>query len=365
MPSLSYSDALKGLRTKTPARTASTLNIEGAGERGNKEGVSDTGSNGSTDTEFLMYVGGLDFGAFERHLEAESPNPNDPEDFPDIPIVPLGHPEVLDAFYKQLAARAMINGPGNGCDAVEAGENRHDNSPAHDESVHEPGTNETEHEQVFDCFFCENRQFNTAEEREEHEGFSHNYCRRCDRFFLDSSKYETHRNSPAHRDPTVPCPFCGTAFTTTAGICHHLESSTCPERPNFNDDTMYQMIRAKDTESIITNPRTKRVTGPTKVGEETRKGRYYRCPVGCDKPFKSLEALQGHMNSSVHRENLYKCPGLFCAAQFKKFSAVVNHLESGACHYMTPGQVRRWVKDILVTNRRVFRLRGKRADHKR
>lgn len=140
-----------------------------------------------------MYVGGLDFGAFERHLEAESPNPNDPEDFPDIPIVPLGHPEVLDAFYKQLAARAMINGPGNGCDAVEAGENRHDNSPAHDESVHEPGTNETEHEQVFDCFFCENRQFNTAEEREEHEGFSHNYCRRCDRFFLDSSKYETVR----------------------------------------------------------------------------------------------------------------------------------------------------------------------------
>jgi hypothetical protein len=63
------------------------------------------------------------------------------------------------------------------------------------------------------------------------------------------------------------------------------------------------MIRAKDTESIVTKPRTKRVTGPTKVGEETRKGRYYRCPVGCDKPFKSLEALQGHMNSSVRKSS--------------------------------------------------------------
>jgi hypothetical protein len=37
MPPLSYSDALKGLRTQTPVRAVSTLNADGAGERGNKE----------------------------------------------------------------------------------------------------------------------------------------------------------------------------------------------------------------------------------------------------------------------------------------------------------------------------------------
>jgi hypothetical protein len=60
---------------------------------------------------------------------------------------------------------------------------------------------------------------------------------------------------------------------------------------------------------------------------------------------------------------MYKCPNKFCTQDFKRFAAVVNHLESGVCHYMTPLQVRKWTRKRLLPNRPIFPSAGPTPRH--
>ncbi|KAL1840450.1 hypothetical protein VTJ49DRAFT_447 [Mycothermus thermophilus] len=282
--------------------------------------------------------------------DSDTSTGGDVSDLPKVPLSSLGDEDAYDDFYARVAARGGYdnsaekdawNGSGsNGDDALKS-------------------TGEDDAEKTFWCVGCWKR-FDNLRECADHEAVVHNYCRPCERMFSNALDFATHLNSPAHQDATVPCPFCEVKFTTVAGVVHHIESTTCEVRPNLNDDEVYRMIRARDKFDVLTKaPRDgkmPRLTQEEVNEEESWTGHGYQCLL-CGKEFKGVVALQQHMDSAVHRQHLYRCPSIWCCAEFKKFSAVVNHLESGTCKYMKPSQVERFVRDIFTRNRPLYRLR--------
>lgn len=65
--------------------------------------------------------------------------------------------------------------------------------------------------------------------------------------------------------------------------------------------------------------------------EASFNGSYYACPfVDCRKrKFKSLHALNKHLNSPAHDKNQFKCPG--CHTEFKLISGFIQHVEARMC----------------------------------
>ncbi|KAL2268443.1 hypothetical protein VTJ83DRAFT_3289 [Remersonia thermophila] len=131
---------------------------------------------------------------------------------------------------------------------------------------------------------------------------------------------------------------------------------TCEARPDLNDEKLFAMVRAKDKLNILTKDLQGDNAPPsaqTKMAEGMFRQGWHWCSL-CPRRFKDLKALQQHMASAAHRPNLYRCPSQWCTAEFKKLSAVINHLESGACGYVKPRQVHKFVRDILTKKNRVI-----------
>ena len=62
-----------------------------------------------------------------------------------------------------------------------------------------------------------------------------------------------------------------------------------------------------------------------------------------------MNALNAHLNSSVHKQKVYHCPNTKskCEKQFVTLAGLFNHLESEACAFMRFEKVQRQVRDVL------------------
>ncbi|KAK0732129.1 hypothetical protein B0H67DRAFT_94285 [Lasiosphaeris hirsuta] len=211
--------------------------------------------------------------------------------------------------------------------------------------------NDDDEEEDEECFVCMHSS-PTEEDIKNHEVIVHHYCRDCNRQFENHNNIRMHLNSQLHRGQTVGCPFCSRAFSSATGVSHHLESGSCPKARGLNCDEVYRIVRSKDPHGII----AKRLigwTGDSDTYEATDRawnGSEWECYF-CHRCFSSIIALNQHMNSPAHRQELYHCPNRSCHSEFKTLAATINHLESEACGAMRFETVQRHIGGIISGSR--------------
>lgn len=195
----------------------------------------------------------------------------------------------------------------------------------------------------------------TDEQRVQHEHDDHLYCADCDRTFINSNNLRMHMMSRTHTGQGMLCPFCKGGFTTATGLTHHLERGSCPNATNVNRETIYRVLRQRDTGGLLTNKLLewhgeKQYTVNDRAYNYDRRG--WECYF-CHRLFNSSQGLQQHLNSPAHQAQLYHCPKSACGKQFTSLAAVINHLESESCGYTRFANVQRVVPGVLSGNRMI------------
>lgn len=77
--------------------------------------------------------------------------------------------------------------------------------------------------------------------------------------------------------------------------------------------------------------------------ERSWNGYSYECCL-CPRTFGSLQALNNHLKSPAHEQNLYRCPGRGCGREYKLLSGLVQHVESESCGLMKFAAVQQQAK---------------------
>ncbi|ORY57700.1 hypothetical protein BCR35DRAFT_335283 [Leucosporidium creatinivorum] len=191
------------------------------------------------------------------------------------------------------------------------------------------------------------------------QSHSHLYCVECRRLFRTQNEWTAHRNSSLHRPATVPCPStrfggnCTRMFGSLGDATLHLEAGTCSS--GMDRMGVDRFVVGHDRTSVVTNPQAQRLIGyinnsnapPPPQHQVTSDAwspadQAFFCVLCPPRPrprlFKTANALNQHLNSSVHvysnqdyADKLYRCPSQECRQQFALFSALVSHLERGSC----------------------------------
>ncbi|KAK4130590.1 hypothetical protein BT67DRAFT_410561 [Trichocladium antarcticum] len=206
----------------------------------------------------------------------------------------------------------------------------------------------------YECNQC-SWSFHTEDDRNKHYIEDHLYCEDCDRNFISLNNIRMHLNSRAHRANSIKCPFCTASYTTATGMTHHLERGACPNAPNLNRDQIYQFVRSKDPNGLISKNtiawHDERNTTYVASGKSWN-GSSYECYF-CHREFGKLPSLNQHLASDVHREALYHCFQPSCRLEFKTLAACINHLESESCGAVRFETVQRRIGDIVNSNRMI------------
>ncbi|KAF8854831.1 hypothetical protein BDZ45DRAFT_747079 [Acephala macrosclerotiorum] len=168
----------------------------------------------------------------------------------------------------------------------------------------------------------------------------------CKRMFMNQNNLNQHLHSRIHiGSSNIRCPFCKGGFTSASGVTIHLESGTCP-KANIDRHGINRMIQQLDTNHVITK---KLLTYPNSSNttyiatDRSWNGHAYQCYL-CSRQFAALPSLNNHINSPVHEQNLYHCPGRGCGREYKALSGLVQHVESESCGVMRFATVQRQAK---------------------
>ncbi|KAK4232745.1 hypothetical protein C8A03DRAFT_39632 [Achaetomium macrosporum] len=209
-----------------------------------------------------------------------------------------------------------------------------------------------DNEADWECSRCSDV-FYEEEDCRQHMIECHFYCSDCDREFMNYNNIKQHLNSRTHRGNPISCPFCRIGFTTASGMVHHLEHGSCPRAPRLNRDEIYQLVRSKDPNGIISRQSIPWVASArvSHIATERAWNSWrdcYECYF-CHRGFRQLYALNQHLNSPVHQESLYHC--FKCRSEFKTLAAVTNHLESETCGAMRFETVQNRICDVVSGNR--------------
>ncbi|OJJ03184.1 hypothetical protein ASPVEDRAFT_133608 [Aspergillus versicolor CBS 583.65] len=205
------------------------------------------------------------------------------------------------------------------------------------------------------CETCNNK-FQTQSAADQHmKALSHyrNYCKSCDRRFDNENNLRMHLRSKIHRGRDVSCPFCKVGYTTASGLSHHLETSSCPNAPSLSRETIYRMVRERDPSGVITNKQigwVEEKNATYSANLRSWNGNGYECYL-CHRQFKSLPALNQHLNSSAHKQQVYHCPNSGCAKPFAALAGLFNHLESESCSFMRFERVQQSLGNVLQGGR--------------
>ena len=100
------------------------------------------------------------------------------------------------------------------------------------------------------------------------------------------------------------------------------------------------MVVRMDRNNVLTNP-ARLISGPdgyepatvTKnwATERSWNGEAYECFL-CHGTFRTLHALNAHLQSPRHQEKIYRCPNrTSCGLKFRVLSALTQHVESEKC----------------------------------
>ena len=160
-----------------------------------------------------------------------------------------------------------------------------------------------------------------------------------------------HLNSKIHRGANVPCPFCKVNYTTASGLTHHVETGSCPHATGLNRETILRMVRERDPHGIITNKQIewhKEENVKYSATNRAFNNSYWECYM-CHNEFNTVNALNMHLNSPVHKQKVYHCPNSKgkCGKQFVTLAGLFNHLESEACAFIRFEKVQQQVGNVL------------------
>ncbi|KAK9365619.1 hypothetical protein V1509DRAFT_632564 [Lipomyces kononenkoae] len=187
----------------------------------------------------------------------------------------------------------------------------------------------------WECEVCD-RTFTTERARLQHYSHAagHPYCVSCDRIFRNDNNLTQHLHSKAHNGNSIQCPFCKRSFTTASGVTIHLESGTCTS--GLNRTKINAIVQQLDRNHVITRPMLT-MPGYDNVEpiatELAWNGYGYQCYI-CTKAFQYLYALNNHLKSPVHQQDMYRCPKSSCGRTYKVLSGLVQHVESESCGIM-------------------------------
>lgn len=184
---------------------------------------------------------------------------------------------------------------------------------------------------------CCGRAFKDVSALEQHqEAKRHHRCNQCDRSFGKQASLDQH-NRDLHLHGQLPkqnkdsdryCGECQKSFVNAAALAQHRHSAAhavefrcCDCERNFIDlDALNQHLKDK----VHKKPKAPSVV----------KG-MHQCPK-CPSQFHTEEALRSHASSVVHRARNLVCAiggggSGGCTRLFRSPSAMLHHLESGAC----------------------------------
>jgi hypothetical protein len=85
----------------------------------------------------------------------------------------------------------------------------------------------------------------------------------------------------------------------------------------------------------------------------------YVCPVlDCSRQFKGLHPLNQHLASPFHKNDpdTFRCPK--CQSNFSVVSALIQHLESGACGLVSQQGVKEIYGGLVDSFNRLLKFRG-------
>lgn len=198
--------------------------------------------------------------------------------------------------------------------------NRHLDSP-----IHNP---------VYLCDDCD-REFVNQQALDQHLNSSIHapvyLCDDCDRYFVNQLALDQHLNSSIH-DPVYECDECDREFVNQEALDQHLNSTIhrsvyiptqfhcCECDRDFSSDTaLEQHLRDKIHTAQI-----------------SARAEFY-CKK-CDREFGDEDALRKHLASVIHHPLVRDL--MCCGKSFTSPSAMLHHLESGACSKgMTRGKI--------------------------
>ncbi|KAL4808657.1 hypothetical protein BDV18DRAFT_88337 [Aspergillus unguis] len=205
------------------------------------------------------------------------------------------------------------------------------------------------------CETC-NAMFYSHPEAEQHmRALSHfkHYCKDCKRPFDNENSLKMHLNSKTHRGGSITCPFCKAGYTAANGLSHHLETASCPKAPRLDREAIYCMVRARDPQGLITHKTIgwkDEENGSSAATAQTWNGTGYECYL-CHREFTQLRWLNQHLDSNVHKQQVYHCPNGRCGKGFAAMAGLFNHLENEACAFMRFERVQKTVRAVFGSER--------------
>lgn len=148
-------------------------------------------------------------------------------------------------------------------------------------------------------------------------------CPQCQRNFATEQALTQHQKAKGHYHH---CGDCNRSFPSAALLREHLTASQ-----HSSEFRCCDCNRNFTSSKALRDHLRDKVHGVPKRLRERRSGPC-DCPT-CHRTFRTAEALQQHLNSLVHRplSDLACIAHSSCKSRFRSPSALLHHLESGAC----------------------------------
>jgi hypothetical protein len=144
--------------------------------------------------------------------------------------------------------------------------------------------------------------------------------------------------------------FCSAKFVGASGLSHHLETGSCKRAPFLNREKIHRMVRERDPHGVISNKQIEwheRADVAYSATNLAFNGSSWECYL-CHRKFQSLPALNQHLKSPAHEQDIYHCPNFGgCSKQFVTLAALFNHLESESCKLMRFDRVQQQVSNVF------------------
>ncbi len=171
-----------------------------------------------------------------------------------------------------------------------------------------------------------------------------NYCDRCDRYFGSMRALDMHEQNSSNHNIC-----CGTDFPTRDHMEQHWIQSPqhtycqrCDEHFDDSDDLDYHYNNSHH----FCNSCRKIFVNEHGLKEHYRQSERHHYCFPCNTHFVNDHNLRQHLNSGIHRPKNTHCP-FGCGSSFISNSALVLHLEAGACSSgVNRNAVNRYVRQL-------------------